>query len=115
MAECAHIDGTLLKAARAPKSARRPFGLRRFPISAFTRATCFPSCLAGVVALDNFSTNVAGGVGSATGVGPGFDAIAETLGVDDGALRQAMEDAGGHNADLNPVEDQLGVSVDALQ
>ena len=79
-----------------------------------------PACLVGVVAQDNFSTNAAGGLGSANGgggpgAGPDFDAIADNLGVDADLLRQAMENAGGRNADLNAVADQLGVSVDELQ
>ncbi len=79
-----------------------------------------PTCLVGVAAQGNFSTNAAGGLGSANGGGgpggePDFDAIAETLGVDADLLRQALQDAGGPDADLNAVADQLGVSVDALQ
>lgn len=79
-----------------------------------------PSCLVGVVAQENFSTNAAGGLGSANGGGgpggaPDFSEIAETLGVDEDALTQALEDAGGPNADLNAVAEQLGISVEDLQ
>ncbi|KAF0675955.1 YHYH protein [Profundibacterium mesophilum] len=79
-----------------------------------------PACLMGVVAQDNFSTNAAGGLGSANGgggpgAGPDFGAMAETLGVDPALLRQAMEEAGGRNADLRVVADRLGVAVEALQ
>lgn len=80
-----------------------------------------PACLVGVVAIDNFSTNAAGGIGSTNGQGgpgggaPDFDAIAETLGVDAGLLRQTLEDAGGRNADLSKVATTLGITIDALQ
>ncbi len=96
------------------------------PVYHYHSGTTFPnlpSCLVGVVAQDNFSTNAAAGIGAANGGGgpggpggaPDFDAIAETLGVDGEMLRQAMADAGGRNADLNAVAAQLGVSVEALQ
>lgn len=83
-----------------------------------------PTCLVGVVAKDNFSTNAARGLGSTNGQGgpdgpgggaPDFDAIAETLGVDANLLRQTLEDAGGRNADLNDVASTLGITVDVLQ
>ncbi|MEL6570861.1 MAG: YHYH protein [Pseudomonadota bacterium] len=82
-----------------------------------------PACLVGVAAQDNFSTNAAGGIGSGNGNGgpggnagpPNFDAAAETLGVDVELLRQAMEEAGGRNADLDAVAARLGVSADALR
>ncbi|QPM92317.1 YHYH protein [Pseudooceanicola algae] len=96
------------------------------PVYHYHSGTTFPNlptCLVGVVAQDNFSTNAAGGIGAANaGGGPGgpggapdFDAIAEALGVEPAQLEQAMQDAGGRNADLNAVAEQLGVSVDALQ
>ena len=87
-----------------------------------------PTCLVGVVAQNNFSTNAAGGIGAVNGRGgpgsgggpggggpPDLDAIADTLGVDAGQLRQALENARGRDADLSEVARQLGVSVEALQ
>lgn len=85
-----------------------------------------PSCLVGVVANDNFSTNASGGLGSDNGRGgpgaggpgggaPDFAAIAETLGVDADLLQKTLRDASGPDADLNAVATTLGVSVDALQ
>jgi len=41
--------------------------------------------------------------------------MARTLGVDSDLLEQAMENAGGPNADMNQLADQLGVSVEALK
>ncbi|MFC5583808.1 YHYH protein [Nitratireductor kimnyeongensis] len=99
------------------------------PVYHYHSGTSFPnlpSCLVGVVAQDNFSTNAAGGIGSVNGPGggggpggpggaPDFGTIAETLGVDADLLRKAMENAGGRNADLAAVAKELGVSLEALQ
>lgn len=80
-----------------------------------------PTCLVGVVAKDNFSTNASGGLGSSHGgggpggPGPDFDSVAEALGVDADLLEQAIKEAGGRDADLSQVAEALRVSVDALQ
>ncbi|WP_182911598.1 YHYH protein [Paracoccus sp. JM45] len=93
------------------------------PVYHYHSATTFPNlptCLAGVVAQDNFSTNATGGIGSTNGARshdgpPDLAAIAKTLNVDSDLLEQAIEKAGGPNADMNELADQLGVSVEALQ
>ncbi|WP_424931269.1 YHYH protein [Amaricoccus macauensis] len=99
------------------------------PVYHYHSGTSFPNlpaCLVGVVAQDNFTTNAAQGIGSANGPGgaghggpdggaPDFDAIANTLGVDAGLLRQTLEEAGGPDADLDEVASRLGVSLEALR
>jgi YHYH protein len=81
-----------------------------------------PACLKGVQAKDNFSTTSGSGIGSARGGGPGgghggppnFSDAARRLGVTENALRQAIEDAGGRDADLAKVAKSLNVSEAAL-
>ncbi|WP_405402716.1 YHYH protein [Paracoccus sp. Ld10] len=85
-----------------------------------------PACLVGVVAQDNFATTAAQGIGAANPRGgpggpdagempPGFDAAAETLGVDPETLFEALNAAGGPEADLSEVAATLGVTEDALR
>ncbi|WP_168797727.1 YHYH protein [Aliishimia ponticola] len=105
------------------------------PVYHYHSGTSFPNlpaCLVGVVAQDNFSTNAAGGIGSAHGGGgpdgahgsgpgggprggPDFDKVAETLGVDADLLEQTLQDAGGPRADLDAVAKTLGVPVGDLK
>jgi YHYH protein len=81
-----------------------------------------PACLKGVQAKDNFSTTSSTGIGSARG-GPGgrpggppnFSDAARKLGVAENALRQAIQDAGGRDADLAKVARSLNVSEAALR
>jgi hypothetical protein len=80
-----------------------------------------PTCLVGLQAEDNYSTNAAGGIG-AEGQGPGgqggrpdFAAMAEALGVDEQLLARTLEEAGGPQADLAAVAAVLGVDEDALR
>ncbi len=82
-----------------------------------------PACLKGVMAKDNFSTTSSAGIGSARGGGPGgghgeppnFADAAKKLGVTENVLRQAIEDAGGREADLAKVAKSLNVSEAALR
>ena len=82
-----------------------------------------PTCLVGVTAKDNFTTTAAQGIGAVNprgdagtgGVPPGFDEAAATLGVTPEALLQAMDAAGGPQADLAAVAATLGVDTDALR
>lgn len=88
-----------------------------------------PKCLKGVQAQNNFSTTASTGIGSKGG-GPGADGgpggpgpggkpnfadAAKKLGVTEKALEQAMQDAGGPQADLAQVAKTLNVSEDALK
>jgi hypothetical protein len=92
-----------------------------------------PSCLVGVVAVDNLTTTATAGVG-ATRAGqdgraepprpgqgtrgdppPGFIEAAATLGVTPEAILEAMDAAGGPNADLAQVAARLGVDEVALR
>ncbi|MCF2869656.1 YHYH protein [Octadecabacter sp. G9-8] len=81
-----------------------------------------PTCLVGEQAVDNFSTTAAQGIGSARGdTGPpsegrpDFSAIAQRLGVEESALANAIEAAGGRDADLGAVAATLGVDENALR
>lgn len=81
-----------------------------------------PTCLVGLSADDNFSTNAAGGIGAEGQGGPGgqggrpdFAAMAETLGVDEQLLARTLEEAGGPNADLAEVAQTLGVDETTLR
>lgn len=81
-----------------------------------------PACLVGVMAEDNFATTAAQGIGADRPDGdapgampPGFDAAAETLGVTGEALMQAINDAGGREANLADVAATLGVDEGALR
>jgi YHYH protein len=92
-----------------------------------------PKCLKGVQAKDNFSTTASTGLGSAGGGGgpggpgggpdggpgpggkPNFANAAKKLGVTEQALEQAIQDAGGPQADLADVAKTLKVSEDALK
>ena len=96
-----------------------------------------PKCLKGVVAKNNFSTTAQAGVGARPPEGtnvtrnepagggrpgannmsgngqmvpPGFADAAKKLGVSEAQLMQAMDDAGGPNADLAKVAKTLGVT-----
>lgn len=80
-----------------------------------------PECLVGLQAVDNFSTNAAGGIGAQGQGGPGgpdggqgggrpdFEAIATQLGISAQTLAQTMQEAGGPQADLAAVAEKLGV------
>jgi YHYH protein len=85
-----------------------------------------PVCLRGVQAKDNFSTTASMGIGSARGGGgpgpgggavgpPNFAEIAKKLGVTEKALQQAIQDAGGREADFAKVAKSLNVREDALK
>jgi hypothetical protein len=80
-----------------------------------------PTCLAGVVAQDNFSTTAEQGIGAARANGgpsegrPDFSAAAKTLGIEASTLQAAIQAEGGRDADLTKVAERLNVSVDALQ
>jgi YHYH protein len=82
-----------------------------------------PVCLKGIPAKNNFSTTASTGLGSAGGSsggpGPGgkpnFADAAQKLGVTEKALEQAMQDAGGPQADLAKVAKTLSVSEEALK
>jgi YHYH protein len=98
-----------------------------------------PKCLKGVQAKNNFSTTASTGLGSAKGGGgpgpggqvggpgadggpgggpggkPNFADAAKKLGVTEQALEQAMQDAGGPQADLAQVAKTLNVSEAALK
>jgi hypothetical protein len=89
-----------------------------------------PKCLKGVQARNNFSTTASSGIGSANGGGgapgadnglgglggrPNFADAAKKLGVTEQALEQAMQDAGGPQADLAEVAKTLNVSEEALK
>lgn len=74
-----------------------------------------PACLVGVTAKQNFTTTAAQGIGAERGMPPGFDAAATVLGVSTEALMQAIDDAGGRNADLAAVAATLGVDETALR
>ncbi|ABG40341.1 hypothetical protein Patl_1820 [Paraglaciecola sp. T6c] len=99
-----------------------------------------PKCLKGVVAKNNFSTTAQAGVGAHPPAGtkitrneppgggrpqnmgrdgnmapPGFDKAAEKLGVTQAQLMQAMDDAGGPQADLAKVAKALNVSEAKLK
>lgn len=92
-----------------------------------------PPCLVGVQAQGNFSTTATAGVGATQagedgrnepprpqgggpgGMPPGFDQAAASLGVSADALFEAMEAAGGPNADLAEVAATLGIDEDALR
>ncbi len=92
-----------------------------------------PQCLVGVSARNNFSTTATAGVGATRagqdgrgepprpgregprGMPPGFEEAAAELGVSAEALMQAMDAAGGPNADLDVVAEALGVSVEELR
>ena len=83
-----------------------------------------PACLVGVMTKDNFATTAAQGIGAerprgdtqgGNRVPPGFDATAATFGVTTDALMQAMNDAGGREADLSNVAASLGVDETALR
>lgn len=76
-----------------------------------------PTCLAGVVAADNFTTTAAqgigaegGGPGGQGGMPPGFEEAAESLGIDTAALADALRDAGGPDADLAAVAAALDIA-----
>ncbi|UOA32793.1 hypothetical protein DSM110093_02597 [Sulfitobacter sp. DSM 110093] len=82
-----------------------------------------PACLVGVMAEDNFATTADGGIGAERANGgpqggqlpPGFDEAAASLGVTAEALMQAIDDAGGREADLAEVAETLGVDDAALR
>jgi YHYH protein len=86
-----------------------------------------PKCLKGVQAQNNFSTTASTGLGSVNGGGgpggpgggpggkPNFADAAKKLGVTEPALEQAMQDAGGPQADLAQVAKTLNVSEAALK
>jgi YHYH protein len=91
-----------------------------------------PKCLKGVQAKNNFSTTASSGIGSANGGGgapgvdngpggpgpggkPNFADAAKKLGVTEKALEQALQDAGGPQADLAKVAKTLNVSETALK
>lgn len=88
-----------------------------------------PSCLVGVQAEANFTTTATAAIGAQRpgeggrneapppagggpgGMPPGFDAAAATLGVTPEALLQAMDAAGGRDADFAVVAEALGVEA----
>jgi hypothetical protein len=94
-----------------------------------------PKCLKGVQAKNNFSTTASTGLGSVNGGGgpgsdpgggadggpggpggkPNFADAAKKLGVTEKALEQAIQDAGGPQADLAKVAKTLNVSEAALK
>jgi len=82
-----------------------------------------PPCLVGVMAENNFMTTAAQGIGAANarnggggkGTPPGFDTAAAKLGISAEELFEAMNDAGGRDADLSEVAAQLGVDADVLR
>jgi hypothetical protein len=92
-----------------------------------------PACLVGVQAEGNFSTTATAGVGATRagedgrneaprgqnagsgGKPPGFEQAANELGVSVDALFEAMEAAGGQDADLAEVAVTLGIEEDALR
>jgi YHYH protein len=92
-----------------------------------------PKCLKGVQAQKNFSTTASTGIGSASGGGgsgggpgdpsggpgpsgkPNFADAAKKLGVPEKSLEQAIQDAGGPQADLALVAKTLNVSEAALK
>lgn len=113
-----HIGAT----ARNPKGEYHYHATGNFPN--------LPVCLKGIQAKNNFSTTASTGIGSAggdPGGGPGADggpgpggrpnfaAAAKKLGVTEKALEQAMQDAGGPQADLAKVAKTLNVSEEALK
>jgi len=78
-----------------------------------------PPCLVGVQAANNFATTAANGIGAARGAqgghgGPDFSEAAETLGVSEEALMQALGDVQGGQPDLAAAAETLGVSEQAL-
>ena len=91
-----------------------------------------PPCLSGVVAQNNFKTTAQAGIGSQNASGrrgpppgsgragpgrrgPDFAAAAAQLGLPEDTLRDAMDRAGGPQADLALVAAELGVSESALR
>lgn len=110
-----HIGAT----ARSPKGEYHYHATRNFPN--------LPGCLKGIQAKSNFSTTASTGLGSAGGGGgpggspgadggkPNFASAAKKLGVTEKALEQAMQDAGGPQADLTKVAKTLNVSAEALK
>lgn len=83
-----------------------------------------PTCLVGVVAEDNFATTAEQGIGGANprggpqgggGMPPGFQQAAAKLNVSVEALMQALDDAGGPNADLAVAAERLGVGTATLR
>lgn len=91
-----------------------------------------PTCLSGVVAKNNFSTNAKQGIGSASGQGapgpghqsapagaggvpPGFDAAAKKLGVSQADLLRVVSKHGGPQVDTAAAAKELGVTDAALK
>lgn len=92
-----------------------------------------PACLVGVQAQCNIATTATAGIGAQRagedgrnepprpegygpgGMPPGFEEAAVTLGVTPDALLEAMDAAGGRNADLSVVATRLGLTEDALR
>jgi hypothetical protein len=107
-----HIGAT----ARNPKGEYHYHATGKFPN--------LPVCLKGIQSKNNFSTTASTGIGSAGGgpgggPGPGgkpnFADAAKKLGVTEKALEQALQDAGGPQADLAKVAKILKVSEAALK
>lgn len=83
-----------------------------------------PTCLRGVVAMNNFSTNAKQGIGAqraqgAMGPGhdapPGFDIAARQLGVSENDLLRAVMQNGGPQLDFAAAAKDLGVTEKALK
>ena len=86
-----------------------------------------PSCLSGLQAQDNFSTTASNGIGSQRGsaeggpagdgqrMPPGMDKAAQTLGVTEQELMQALRSSGTGRPDLEKTAATLGVSVQQLR
>lgn len=83
-----------------------------------------PSCLSGVVAKDNFSTNAKQGIGAQNGRGgPGagpdlaqiFESAAKRLGVSLDDLLSAVKNNGGRELDVSAAAKELGVTESALK
>lgn len=80
-----------------------------------------PPCLVGLQAIDNFATTAKNGVGAARndergpgGTPPGFDDAATKLGIPVETLFEAVQAAGGRDANMNAVAATLGISPDDL-
>ncbi|MFT2091576.1 YHYH protein [Paraglaciecola sp. 2405UD69-4] len=87
-----------------------------------------PTCLTGVVAKNNFTTNAAQGIGAHGGAGPGqgapghkggtppgFEEAAKKLGITANQLFKVVEKNGGRKLDISAAAKELGISEAALK